>query len=158
MFWGDRMIIGQLKKFYESDSLQKELNEAINYLKKTDFSKMAKGKYTINGDKIFLILDEYETKPKNEKKAEVHKKYIDIQYMISGTELVGAGFFDNGNEIFEEYLEEKDRALYTTVHNEFEILLSKGMFAIFFPADIHRPGCQYKSKENVRKAIVKVQV
>ncbi len=152
------MIIGQLKKFYEYDSLSRELIEAINYLKRTDFSKMAKGKYSIKGDEIYFILDEYLTMPKEEKKAEVHKKYIDIQYMISGTELMGAGFLDEKNEISEEYDEGKDRALYSKVHNESDIIMSKGMFAIFFPTDIHRPGCQYKGKMKVRKAIIKVCV
>jgi len=152
------MIIGQLNNFFESNSLPKELIEAITYLKKTDFSKMAKGRYTIKGDDTYLILDEYETKPKDSKKAEVHKKYIDIQYMISGTEVMGVGFLDEKNEIYEEYDEEKDRVLYSKVHNEFDIVLSNGMFAIFFPTDIHRPGCQFKAKENVRKAIIKVRV
>ncbi|MBU4301070.1 YhcH/YjgK/YiaL family protein [archaeon] len=152
------MILGQLKNFYESNSLQKELVEAINYIKRTDFSKMAKGRYPIKGDDIYLVLDEYETLPKSEKKAEVHKKYIDVQYMISGTELMGAGFIDGKNEISEEYDEEKDRALYNKVQNESEIIFSEGMFAIFFPTDIHRPGCQFNAKENVRKAIIKVRV
>lgn len=155
------MIVGNIKEFPENKLLSKELLEAINYLKKTNFSKSENGRYPIkgkDGNDMYVVVTEYETKPKNEKKAEAHKRYIDVQFIISGTETIGVGFPNHKNKLIEEYNEEKDCMFYHEVQDESELVLSEGMFAVFFPTDIHRPGCQLKGKQKVRKAVVKIRI
>ncbi|HEX8461835.1 MAG TPA: YhcH/YjgK/YiaL family protein, partial [Segetibacter sp.] len=71
------------------EGLNSKFIKAFDYLRKTDFASVEKGKYTIDGDEIFAIVNQFETKDKSECEVEAHKKHIDIQYVVRGTELFG---------------------------------------------------------------------
>ena len=96
--------------------------------------------------------------PKKEKNAEAHKKYVDIHYIIKGEEIIGCGEEGPKNKPSDEYSADTDAATYTTLEDEDYIDMTQGMCAIFFPGDIHRPGCDYKEQSYVVKAVVKVSV
>ena len=70
------------------------LSSAIDGLKDLIASDPADGKYEIAGDEIFASVMTYTTAPENEKKFELHRKYIDIQYIISGEEIIGGESID----------------------------------------------------------------
>lgn len=153
------MILNNIKqRGQEIEFLPEKIQEAINYLKQTDFSKLENKSYLIEGDKMFVVIQEYQTKPKQEKSAEQHQKYIDIQYMISGTEIIGVGYEHPGNEILDNYNEEKERIKYDKIKNEKDIVISQGDYIILFPQDIHRPGCNFQKQNNVRKAVLKIAI
>ncbi len=79
----------------------------LNYLKNTDFSTMENGKHEIKEGKVWAIVQDYNSKPEAEGKFEAHRKFVDIQFIIEGEELIGVG----NTEEFEkatEYDEEKD--------------------------------------------------
>ena len=151
------MIISNIKNnSFEEMILSPVIKEAIDYIKNTDFSIMAKGKYPIKGDKIFAIVDEYETIEKQDKKTEAHRKYIDIQFIFSGKEKMGFAFENPENKMSEEYNENKDVIHFSKVENELDIPACPGMFFIFFPEEVHRPGCVLGQKEKIKKIIVKI--
>ena len=135
----------------------KSLTKFFDYIKTTDFSRMEDGKYPIEGGAI-LNLSSYETKNPEDKKAEAHKKYIDIQYVVSGQEMIGVSSENPGNELLQDYNEEKDCTFYKKIANEHFLAMRQGMFAVFFPGDIHRPGCILHEKSDVRKVVIKVPV
>ena len=126
----------------------------MEFLRKTDWSSKADGKYVIDGDVIIANLATYTTKPKAECKAETHLKYIDIQYMIKGTELMGVTFL-NDQVIVEENLE-KDYTFYKAETSMLKV--EEGMFTIFFPEDLHRPGVKLDQIAKVKKVVVKVKI
>ena len=134
------------------------IKKAMDYIKKTDFSKLSDGKYPIDGENMFAVVFEYKTTPKSENKAEVHKKYIDFQYIISGEEIIGIGKHNPENEIVEPFIEEKDYSLFKKLKNESELVMTPGTYAVFFPSDIHRPNCNLNKETTVRKAVVKIAV
>jgi biofilm protein TabA len=140
----------------ETELLPKTLKEVLKLLKNCYFSTLTNGKYNILGDDIFLIINEYETKNNKDKKAEQHEKYIDIQYMIKGKETIGIGYSNENNKVLDEYDSTKDRISYSVVHDEKQIQLKAGMFAIFFPSDIHRPEVDFEGRQKVRKAVIKL--
>jgi len=151
------MITGKLlSNNLEIEVLPPIIKETLNLLKKADLEKIKKGKYEIIKDEIFLIIDEYQTEKPEEKKAEQHRIYIDVQYIISGKETIGFGYEDNENEIFNEYDLSKECTLFNTVKNEEDIILQKGAYAIFFPSDIHRPGLNADGQQVIKKGIVKI--
>ncbi|MBT3865624.1 DUF386 family protein [Candidatus Woesearchaeota archaeon] len=153
------MIVGSLKyKGLEIDSLHPILKKAIKYIEETDFSALENGTYQIEEGKMFAVVMNYDTKLKEEKKAEQHEKFIDFQYLISGNELLGSGYADESNEVIEEYVSEKDRALYKIVKGENFVNFESGMFIVLFPTDIHRPGCLVDQPENVRKVVIKISI
>ncbi|MFH2105631.1 MAG: YhcH/YjgK/YiaL family protein [Candidatus Micrarchaeota archaeon] len=138
-----------------NNSEQKAIKEAINYLLKTDFSKMENGKHPIKGEEMFALISEYETLPKEEKDPESHIKFIDIHRMINGEENIGVS--SKGRKKG-KYNADKDFLAYDSVEDEEFIMIRQGTFAIFFPNDIHRPGVAIGENKKVRKCVVKISV
>jgi len=83
------MVIDKIENYKLYVSLSEKIAKAFAYINETDLSQTALGKYEIDNDDIFALVQEYDTKDKNECKLEGHSKYIDIQYIIYGVELIG---------------------------------------------------------------------
>lgn len=139
-------------------TLPPALQKALDYLKNTDFSNVQPGKFAIDGDRLHGMLNEYQSEPKAKRRTEAHRKYIDVQYILSGEELIGYGRMVDGLTVLEDKLAEKDVIHYADVPNESDLLLTPGMYAIFFPWDVHRPNCANGTPGLVRKVVLKVAV
>lgn len=151
------MIIGKLDRLAkDKTSLNQVLIKGLHYLEKTDFLNKPDGKYEVEGDSFFGLVQEYQTAPKGEKKAETHAKYIDIQYIGRGIEVIGFAFPNRDHQIEEDLLQEKDAVFYKTVKGEFDLIMDEGSYAIFFPDEIHRPGCSFESGCRVKKVVLKI--
>ena len=149
------MIIDKLSYSYLYSGFGKRINDALAYLIKTDFSKLKSGKYYIDSNNIFSLISEYRTKDETEGKLEAHKKYIDVQFVAKGSELIGYAPLKN-QKIITEYNEQNDIIFYEG--DKSFIKVDEGMFAIFFPSDVHMPGIKCKEKAYVKKVVVKVKV
>jgi len=115
---------------------------------------MSPGRHNIDGENVFALVQDYDTKPADACYFERHEKYIDVQYVVSGSELIGyAPLLEQ--EVIEEYNEEHDYALHKGAASFVKV--EAGMFAIFFPGDLHMPGTGVK-KEKVRKIVMKVKI
>lgn len=150
------MIVGDIANFTKEVTLYPSvIQKALAYLKATDFAGVPNGKHSIDGDQLYIVVSEYVTSPIDNRKAEAHERYIDIQYLIQGKELIGYASEGNG-EVQEDLLAEKDVVFYTGLQNEEFICLNPGTFVIAFPWDIHRPGCMAQESCKVRKAVLKI--
>ena len=137
------MLFGHITNLiWEQKSLPAPLLKGLTYLQQTDFTKVESGRYELQGESIFAIVQEYQTEPKSQRQAETHQKYIDIQFIASGEEVIGYAPIDPDNKILEDRLTENDALFYRTVKAEQDLTLRVGNYAIFFPSDIHRPCCQ----------------
>jgi YhcH/YjgK/YiaL family protein len=130
--------------------------KAFDFLKTTDFSKLSFGRHAIDGDKLFALYMEYETKSMEECVMESHRKYIDIQCMIEGEESMAITTF-NGQPATTAYDEEKDVAFYEKRYESL-ITVRKNHFVIFFPHDLHMPCIQTGERKHVKKVVFKVNV
>ena len=149
------MIIDHLSNAANYVDIHPGIAKAFDYLLKTDFEITAPGKYTIEGEDIFSIVQEYETLDSAAEKMESHRKYIDVQYIIKGTEQVGLALYSN-QEVFTPYDAETDFILYNN-QPDFFAKFSQGMFMIFFPTDLHMPCIQTDKPLRVKKVVVKVR-
>lgn len=149
------MIIDKLENRFIYSGLNSRLVRALEYLASTDFNDLDNGKYEIDDDNIFAIVNDYKTKNLSEGKPESHKKYIDVQYLHSGEEFIGYAPLRN-QKITEPYNEANDIIFYDCEQSL--LLLQKGMFAIFFPDDIHMPAIRVNNPVKVKKVVVKVRV
>ena len=131
---------------------------ALDYLTATDFDKIEAGRYPIKGDLIYAQVLDLETKDKSDVLPEAHRKYLDVQYLHSGEERMGVVPDLGNNPIDQDYDEERDILFYTSAENEVELIMRPGNFAVFFPEDIHRPGCADGQSGKIRKIVVKVAV
>ncbi len=149
------MIIDHINNSKLYHSLGERMQKAFQYISNTDFSSMEKGKYIVEEEDIFAMVNEYETKAEADCKIEAHHKYADIQFIIEGEELIGITLL-NGQVPTEEYNDEKDCVFYNEPVSKVKI--ASGMFAVFFPHDLHQPGISVSTPAKVKKVVVKVRV
>ncbi|MGZ5304304.1 MAG: YhcH/YjgK/YiaL family protein [Bacteroidia bacterium] len=150
------MILDKIENIGLYKALGPRVKKAITYIENTDLSVLVLGNHVIDGENIFVIVQEYDTKDIDEGKMEAHRKYIDIQFILRGTEMFG---FDTLNDQTPtmEYSEERDVMFFG---NDYASLLkvNAGSFVIFYPWDIHMPGIKAGEKMNIRKAVFKIRV
>lgn len=117
----------------------------------------ADGKYALDGEKLFALVQSYTTAPASEKRFETHRKYIDIQYIISGEETLYHAPFE-GLEVNVPYDAEKDAMFYRDPAVSSATALRAGEFTIYFPNDGHKGACALHQPTSVRKIVLKVAV
>ena len=148
------MIIDKIENATIYKNLGERIKKSFDYITQTDLKNLASGKYEIDGENIFALISEYKTKPESEGKLEAHRKYIDVQYVIDGEELMGYAPL-NGQEILDPYKEENDIVFFKGDKSFTKI--TAGMFAIFFPEDVHMPGISTGKISDVKKLVIKVR-
>ena len=150
------MVIDTLQNAQQYVSLHKGLGDAFHYLHTTDLATTPPGKYAINGDDLFAIVQEYDTLDMAGEQMEAHKQYIDVQYMISGEELVGHSFL-NDLHLSVPFDVVNDCSLFEGTPSFFT-RLAAGTFMIFFPSDLHMPCIKNGIAVKVKKVVVKIKV
>ena len=152
------MIYSSIYSTFSKGSLTSILVEAVEFLATTDFSAYQDGVYEISGqDRFFQVID-IETASKDKCRPEVHRKYIDIQFLFKGKERIGV-VPDKGNfTVCNDLLNERDILFYQSVKGETFINMSEGDFCIFFPGDVHRPACEKDGNSLIRKIEYKIKV
>ena len=135
------------------------LKKGLEYLVNTDLASLPVGKIEIDGDNVYAIVSTGISKPYSEAKMEAHRKYIDIQFNISGKEDVLYWFLKMNKGLLEEY-PEKDLYFYNATGRP--ITIGTGRFAIFFPTDLHAPGLTHwdvaENKTEYKKIVIKVKI
>lgn len=153
------MIIDTLANHHLYHAMHPRLAVALAHLASTDFSQLPVGNYPLDGDNIFVIVNDYQTKPKEVEPFEVHRKYIDVQYVVSGEEEFG--YLPLAAQTpSRPYFEKHDYAEFDYESNKADaafIPLKVGMFALFFPGDMHMPGTS-NEPVSVRKVVIKVKI
>jgi biofilm protein TabA len=132
------------------------VQQGLAYIKQTDFSKLQDGKYEIIGDQMYALVIEATTQPLAEKVPESHVIYTDIQFLLSGEEIIGFAEKSDAHVLAENELDTRDMLLYKEVVDESILLLNAGMYAVFFPWEVHRPCCSVNTNQKIRKVVVKI--
>ncbi|MBQ8526175.1 MAG: YhcH/YjgK/YiaL family protein [Clostridia bacterium] len=142
----------------ENCSLYYEVNsgfeKAFEFLKNS--GNLPVGKYEIDGSNVYAMVQEYTTKPEHDCSFEGHRKYIDIQYMVSGTEAMDV---TDASKVVSKtaYDEARDLEFFENCDTAVKGVVQSGEYAIFFPHDIHKPSMAFNGKqEQVKKIVVKV--
>jgi biofilm protein TabA len=111
------------------------------------------GRIDLDGDRLYVLVQEYETNPPEQGKWEAHRRYIDVQYVASGRERMG--FANLSTMQLGEDKSEKDFQGLSGTGNFLDIF--SGAFVIFFPEDGHMPCLCVEQPEPVRKVVLKVR-
>ena len=83
------MIIDALANMDFYKNLNESLYKGLRFLKETDLAALPVGRYEIDGDAVFALVQEYETHLPEECRWEAHYTYTDIQYIVEGSEKMG---------------------------------------------------------------------
>lgn len=133
-----------------------KLKIGFDWLKNSDLKSMESKKYIIDGENLYANLQDYDTKL--EADYEVHRKYIDIQYMIEGEENIGIATKSDCTTCV-EYNSKTDLEFMKKTGKEEFIKLTSGDFVVFFPQDAHKPSMSIDNNiKHVKKVIVKVAI
>ena len=155
------MFIGTIDNINDKGNHQPPiLQDVLEYLRVTDFSKMTEGNYPIGNKGILAKLQRYETRPTEECKPESHNKFVDVQFVAEGEELLGWCPLSPDLKIAKNYEPENDVTFYEELIPESCVVLTKRYFAVLYPVDVHRPCCSLDDDEpsNVTKIVVKIPV
>lgn len=155
------MIIGSIEGLEKRAGYIKlgPLEKIFEIINTSDFAKMDDGIFKTGDDDFFYILMTYKTSGiLEEKPAEAHRKYIDLQYIVYGEEKVGYSDYKSNKKISKAYDESSDAEFFERVENESYFVLKKGMYSIFFPEDIHRTGLNNDGTRSIRKLVFKMAI
>jgi len=148
------MIVDHLRNAPQYYGLGPRFERALRWLAATDLAAAAPDRYALEGEDVFALVQEYQSKGADQGFWEAHRKYADVQYMVSGTEDIGyaptaamaAGSYDEGRDFLK--LEGEGTFLE----------MPAGYFMVLFPQDAHMPGMALGSPSLVKKAVVKVRL
>jgi YhcH/YjgK/YiaL family protein len=148
------MILDHLTNAHIYASLGPRIGRALDYLGQADLGALEPGRHEIDGARLYALVSEYSTKDRAAARWEAHRRYIDLQYLVRGTEQIGyapvirlhPGAYD----------EERD-VVWLSGSGQF-IALEPGDFMILWPHDAHMPGLATKDPELVKKVVVKIAV
>lgn len=152
------MIKNSLKYTKNYYSLSDKVKLALEYLEQNDLKERENGRYDILGDEVYINVQDYTSKPETQGKWEAHRKYIDIQFMIKGSEKIGVGEIDN-YQTTEAYDEAKDLEFLDATKNKYQFInMNENDFIILYPQDVHMPQIAMNTPSYVKKAVVKISI
>lgn len=134
------------------EDIKKLSKTAYEFLNNTDLKNLPLGRYYFDNS-IYANVEEYETKDRHQ--YESHKKYIDIQYMICGSEIMGIDSLNN-LVIKSPYDPNRDIAFYYDNKRENQRLVGENEYQIFYPEDGHMPCLKNKESSYVKKIVFKI--
>lgn len=108
-------------------------------------------------ENCFLLEQSYISKNKEDCFFESHKKYIDIQYIFEGEEIMEVDNIKNLN-VSKEYNEDLDYAKYFQNKNSSSLIIKQNELAIFYPNDAHMPCIRIDENKKVIKAVFKILI
>ena len=152
------MIITNVNNEIQNKSLAKDIRFCIEFAKKNEnkILSLVNGSYDVGYNNIKMNLGKYFTKSENEKFWESHKKYLDVQIMINGTEKVAIN--DIRDMEVKSFDEERDLTILEG-DKAFDIIMKTGDVLVFFPNDVHKPELNVSENDdsgNIRKIVTNV--
>ena len=150
----DHIIVDKLDQADKYFDMHPEFKKVFTFLREKNLSDLSLGKHEIDGDRLFYIIQKEPGRSRSESKLEAHKKYIDIHYVIAGTDEMGWKSTADCEMVDVSYDEDKDIAFFNDEPKSWS-QVPAGSFTIFFPQDAHAPMI---SEGEIHKIVFKVTV
>ena len=150
----DHIIVDRLDKAEHYFDMHPAFEKAFTFLRQNNLSELSLGRHEIDGDRLFCKISKCPGRKRTESRLEMHRKYIDIQYVIAGTDEMGWKPASECKVIDVPYNEDRD-ITYFKDESDSWTQVPAGSFAIFFPQDAHAP---LVSDGEIHKVVVKVAV
>ena len=148
------MILDDLKHAERYFNLHPGFRAGFRYLSQPNLQSFATGKYELEGDRLFVLINRDPGRGHEGARLEAHRKYIDIQFLVSGAEEIGWRPTEECDHVTDPYDAERDIMFFADPPQTW-IHLPVGKFMIFYPNDAHAPLAA--QGDNV-KAVIKVAV
>jgi biofilm protein TabA len=150
------MIVTSLEQAFEQIPAHAGLKKGLEFLLQARGQQLPDGRMEIEGSGLYCLVQSFESLPPSAAKYEAHRRYMDIQYVQEGVEMMGWAPADS-LAVTVPYNEEKDIWFGTPPQDAVTFIhLSAGQLAIFFPDDAHAPKLAAGQPAAVKKSVVKV--
>ncbi len=149
------MIIDTIKNISQYTEQHPDLPKFLQQIAAIDLATAGTGRYSIPDSEAFFMIQKYETKDMSKGLWEAHRKFIDVQYVVSGIERIGYKEISGLTETV-KYSEESDAA-FLQGEGDF-LLMGEGMCMILYPQDAHMPGISLDKPGFVVKIVAKLPV
>ena len=152
------MIIDALQNCSHYLAVHPRFEAAFAFLKKAVDENLPIGRYELDGVDLYAMVQEYDTAVDSQARFEGHRRYIDIQFLISGSEAVELVEIDSAKADC-PYDEAKDICFFGSAAAPTRAILHAGEYGVFFPHDLHKPGLATSdAAKPVKKVVVKVKI
>lgn len=150
------MILDTLDRMGRYAALNPRFAAAFTFLRQLGLAPSI-GRHEIDGESAYALVQQYETRPVAGVHLEAHRRYVDVQYIVRGSEAIFWASID-GLTVTMPHDPEKDVALFAASANMIPVPIRAGQCAILFPEDAHAPCCTWGEPAEVLKVVVKVAV
>ena len=151
------MIVGLLSDVGRfKNVLPPAVIRAIRALQEVDLTRLEPGRYDLEGDDLFYVVQDATPLTEEEIRPEAHFVYTDVHITISASERYSFSLPEAGLATTEKPVEGSDVAYYPTPTNESFFKLNPGAFVVFWPGELHRTCLAVTDKATFRKVVIKV--
>ena len=151
---GANMILDSLENSHLYTCLGHGFADAFAFLRQPNLETLPVQTHEIHSKRLFAIVSRGPGRRREDAKLEIHRKYIDIQFVISGTDTMGWAPLASCSHPASSYDKGKDIRFFSD-DPESWVKVQPGRFVIFFPDDAHLPAI---SSGEIHKVVVKVAV
>lgn len=117
------------------------------------------GRHDIHGDNAFVLVSSPQTEPQEQRQAEYHCRYLDVQILLEGAEKLGYGLTLATEDPQDNQLKTQDIAFCRDIPSEQFLTFEPGNLVVFFPREYHRPLCAVNGPgQRIKKAVLKVNM
>lgn len=148
------MIYDHISKIDSYQGLDPRVMRGLELLRTVDFTDLPCGRYEVEGDALFYMVQEYDSLTQGAR-AEAHRKYVDIQYMLCGADRMGVALLTD--DAVETEARPQGDIWFYDLPVDF-VTLSAGMFVVLYPHDAHMPAVAVDQAAPCRKIVVKVKM
>ena len=148
------MIQDRLEHIQQYAALGGNFTKAFAFLSSLKPEKLSEGRIEIDGESAYALVQSYTTIENSDAKFEAHRRYADIQLVVSGVERIDYHVIDGLAETV-AYNPDKDIVFFAHGPGS-QLILEANDFAIFFPQDAHAPKLSVAAPQPVLKVVVKV--
>ncbi len=148
------MIIDRIDNSHLYHAVNAKFKRAFDYIHQIDVDTIPAGKHEIDGENMYALIQQYNTKLKEQGVWEAHRCYIDLQYIVQGAEGIG---YANINHLQQgEYDPSQD---FLPLHGDGDLFtLHSRSFVLLLPEDAHMPGMAIGTPAPVKKVVIKISV
>jgi biofilm protein TabA len=149
------MVVTDLDHVSEQVALTPTIKKALAFLGQMRYPGPKDGRIEIDGDKVYAIIQTYQTLTTGDLRVEAHRRYIDLHYIASGFECIACApaKLVQSPTAYDESID----AWFGMAPLEVTTLvrLSAKQVAVFYPTDAHAPKLAVGQPARVTKVVVK---
>ena len=150
------MVHDNTKNRWLYEKLNDRFKIAFDFIDEVMKNGADAGRYELDGNRVYAMVQEYETR-ENGELFEAHRKYIDIQAIISGEECFAHADL-RFCKVHTPYDKERDIEMLTLDGLSGNVNAARGDFLIYYPHDAHMPCLRCGESKSVKKVVVKIAI